>query len=236
MIAVRNLVKTIRNGANEVRIIRDISFDVPSRQFVAVMGPSGSGKSTLLGLIAGLDAPTSGSILIDGQDITTLREDELAQLRGKKLGFVFQSYYLIPTLTALENVILPMEFNGGANGAAGRAEHLLESVGLIDRRDHYPVQLSGGEQQRVALARAFMMRPPILMADEPTGNPDTKNGRLVLDLLLQLNQMEKATLLLVTHDRELSSHAGRTVTLRDGEIAGDELRLRVPAGSGRGIE
>src|SRR5213593_1295162 len=156
MIAVRNLVKTIRNGAHEVQIIRDVTFDVPSRQFVAVMGPSGSGKSTLLGLIAGLDWPTSGSVWIDGQDITKLREDEMAELRGKKLGFVFQSYHLIPTLTALENVMLPLEFSGGPNGASGRAERLLESVGLIDRRDHYPVQLSGGEQQRVALARAFM--------------------------------------------------------------------------------
>src|SRR5689334_4902389 len=150
MIGVRNLVKTIRNGAREVQIIRDISFNVPSRQFVAVMGPSGSGKSTLLGLIAGLDWPTSGSIVIDGQDITKLREDEMAQLRGQKLGFVFQSYHLIPTLTALENVMLPMEFNGGTNGAVKRAEYLLDSVGLMGRRDHYPVQLSGGEQQRVA--------------------------------------------------------------------------------------
>ena len=221
MIAVRNLVKTIRNGAHEVRIIRDISFDVPSRQFVAVMGPSGSGKSTLLGLIAGLDAPTSGSILIDGQDITSLREDELAQLRGKKLGFVFQSYYLIPTLTAMENVILPMEFNGAANGAAGRAEHLLESVGLIDRRDHYPVQLSGGEQQRVALARAFMMKPSVLLADEPTGNLDSTNGRHVLELLIRLNQDEGTTLVLVTHDELLASHAERRVLLRDGRIVED---------------
>src|SRR5580693_372076 len=154
MIAVRNLVKTIRNGAHEVQIVRDISFDVPSRQFVAVMGPSGSGKSTLLGLIAGLDAPTSGSIIVDGQEITTLPEDELAQLRGKKLGFVFQSYHLISTLTALENVTLPMEFNGAGKDANRRAEQLLEGVGLIDRRDHYPAQLSGGEQQRVAIARA----------------------------------------------------------------------------------
>src|SRR5689334_1628036 len=151
MIGVRNLVKTIRNGVREVQIIRDISFDVPSRQFVAIMGPSGSGKSTLLGLIAGLDAPTSGIITIDGAEITSLREDELARLRGKKLGFVFQSYHLIPTLTAIENIMLPMEFAGGSNGAGSRAEHLLESVGLIDRRAHYPVQLSGGEQQRVAL-------------------------------------------------------------------------------------
>jgi putative ABC transport system ATP-binding protein len=221
MIAVRNLVKTMRNGAREVEIIRDITFDVPSRQFVAIMGPSGSGKSTLLGLIAGLDAPTSGSITIDGIEITSLRENELAQLRGKKLGFVFQSYHLIATLTAFENVLLPMEFSGGCNGAAARAEHLLESVGLIDRRDHYPVQLSGGEQQRVALARAFMMKPAVLLADEPTGNLDSENGRHVLELLIRLNQEEGATLVLVTHDQLLASHAERRIMLRDGRIVED---------------
>ena len=221
MIAVRNLVKTIRNGAHEVEIIRDISFDVPTRQFVAVMGPSGSGKSTLLGLIAGLDWPTSGSVVIDGQDITKLREDEMAQLRGQKLGFVFQSYHLIPTLTALENVMLPMEFSGGANGAVKRAEYLLDSVGLMERRDHYPVQLSGGEQQRVALARAFMMKPAVLLADEPTGNLDTANGRHVLELLIHLNKEEGTTLLLVTHDDTLASHAERKIILKDGRIAED---------------
>src|SRR5438045_3264463 len=230
MIAVRNLVKTIRNGAHEVRIVRDISFEVPSRQFVAVMGPSGSGKSTLLGLIAGLDAPTSGSISIDGLDITKLREDELAQLRGKKLGFVFQSYHLIPTLTALENVVLPMEFSGSENGiAGGRAEHLLESVGLIDRRAHYPAQLSGGEQQRVALARAFMMKPSVLLADEPTGNLDSGNGRHVLELLIRLNKEEGTTLVLVTHDDLLASHAERRIVLRDGRIVEDR-----PSPPGRG--
>ena len=218
MIAVRNLVKTIRNGAREVEIIRGISFDVPSRQFVAIMGPSGSGKSTLLGLIAGLDAPTSGNITIDGVDITSLREDELAQLRGKKLGFVFQSYHLIPTLTAFENVLLPMEFSGASNGAMGRAEHLLESVGLMGRRDHYPVQLSGGEQQRVALARAFMMKPAVLLADEPTGNLDSENGRHVLELLMKLNREEGTTLVLVTHDEMLASQAERRILLRDGRI------------------
>jgi putative ABC transport system ATP-binding protein len=218
MIAVRNLVKTIRNGAREVEIIRGISFDVPSRQFVAIMGPSGSGKSTLLGLIAGLDAPTSGNITIDGVDITSLREDELAQLRGKKLGFVFQSYHLIPTLTAFENVLLPMEFSGVSNGAMGRAEHLLESVGLMGRRDHYPVQLSGGEQQRVALARAFMMKPAVLLADEPTGNLDSENGRHVLELLMKLNREEGTTLVLVTHDEMLASQAERRILLRDGRI------------------
>jgi putative ABC transport system ATP-binding protein len=221
MIAVRNLVKTIRNGAHEVEIIRDISFDVPTRQFVAVMGPSGSGKSTLLGLIAGLDWPTSGSIVIDGQDITKLREDEMAQLRGQKLGFVFQSYHLIPTLTALENVMLPMEFSSGTNGAVKRAEYLLDSVGLMERRDHYPVQLSGGEQQRVALARAFMMKPAVLLADEPTGNLDTANGRHVLELLIHLNKEEGTTLLLVTHDDTLASHAERKIILKDGRIAED---------------
>jgi putative ABC transport system ATP-binding protein len=222
MIAVRNLVKTIRNAAHEVQIIRDISFDVPSRQFVAIMGPSGSGKSTLLGLIAGLDAPTSGRIIIDGQDIAKLPEDELAKLRGQKLGFVFQSYHLIPTLTAFENVTLPMEFSGALNGTAGsRAEYLLESVGLIDRRDHYPVQLSGGEQQRVALARAFMMKPSVLLADEPTGNLDSGNGRHVLDLLIRLNKEEGATLVLVTHDELLASNAERRIVLRDGRIVED---------------
>ena len=221
MIAVRNLVKTIRNGAHQVEIIRNISFDVPSRQFVAVMGASGSGKSTLLGLLAGLDGPTSGQIVLDGQDITQLREDEMAQLRGRKLGFVFQSYHLIPTLTALENVMLPMEFNGGANGAVARADYLLESVGLIERRDHYPAQLSGGEQQRVALARAFMMKPAVLLADEPTGNLDSANGRHVLELLIRLNKEEGTTLVLVTHDELLASHAERRILLRDGLIVED---------------
>jgi putative ABC transport system ATP-binding protein len=221
MIAVRNLVKTIRNGPREIEIIRGISFDVPSRQFVAIMGPSGSGKSTLLGLIAGLDAPTSGNITIDGVEITSLREDELAQLRGKKLGFVFQSYHLIPTLTAFENVLLPMEFNGSSNGAVARAEHLLENVGLTERRDHYPVQLSGGEQQRVALARAFMMKPAVLLADEPTGNLDSENGRHVLELLMRLNREEGTTLVLVTHDEMLASHAERRIILRDGKVVED---------------
>src|SRR5215831_15087646 len=220
MIAVRNLVKTIRNGTHQVQIIRDVSFDVAPREFVAVMGPSGSGKSTLLGLIAGLDAPTSGSISIGGQEITTLREDELAQMRGRKLGFVFQSYHLIPTLTAFENVLLPMEFHCITNGAAKRAASLLENVGLASRLDHYPVQLSGGEQQRVALARAFMMKPAVLLADEPTGNLDTANGQHVLELLIRLNKEEGATLVLVTHDEMLASHAERRIILRDGKIVG----------------
>ncbi len=222
MIVVRNLVKTIRNGAHEVEIIRDISFDVPARQFVAIMGPSGSGKSTLLGLLAGLDWPTAGSIMLDGVEITGLKEDEMAVLRGRKLGFVFQSYHLIPTLTALENVMLPMEMLGDeTNGATARAGYLLESVGLVERGDHYPAQLSGGEQQRVALARAFIMKPAILFADEPTGNLDSANGTHVLDLLLRLNKDEGTTLIMVTHDQDLASHADRRILLRDGRIVED---------------
>jgi putative ABC transport system ATP-binding protein len=220
MIVVRNLVKTIRNGASTVEIIRDISLEIPDRQFVAIMGPSGSGKSTLLGLIAGLDWPTSGSIEIDGTEITRLSEDKMAVLRGRKLGFVFQAYHLVPTLTALENVMLPMEMLGdNVSAAKPRAEYLLESVGLIDRRTHYPTQLSGGEQQRVALARAFMMKPSVLFADEPTGNLDSSNGQHVLELLLRLNTVEGATLILVTHDQALASHADRHIFLADGKVA-----------------
>jgi putative ABC transport system ATP-binding protein len=234
-IVARQVSKRIDTGTHTVEILKGIDFAVERGQFVAIMGASGSGKSTLLGLLAGLDAPTSGQILLDGADITGLEEDELALLRGRKVGFVFQSYQLIPTLTAEENVLLPLDLAGERDGR-GRARELLDRVGLLDRRDHYPVQLSGGEQQRVALARAFVMRPPILMADEPTGNLDSKNGRLVLDLLLQLNQREKATLLLVTHDRELASYADRKITLRDGAIAGDELQVGVPAGSDRSMD
>src|SRR5229473_76703 len=229
-IVARQLTKRIATATHTVEILKGIDLEVERGQFVAIMGASGSGKSTLLGLLAGLDSPTSGQIILDGVDITGMEEDELALLRGCKVGFVFQSYQLIPTLTAEENVLLPLDLAGGRNGR-DRARDLLDRVGLLDRRDHYPVQLSGGEQQRVALARAFVMRPAILMADEPTGNLDTKNGRLVLDLLLQLNRREKATLLLVTHDRELASFADRKITLRDGEIAGDELEVRVPAGA-----
>ena len=217
MIRAYGLTKTIHTGTHRVDILKGIDLDVPRGQFAAVMGPSGSGKSTLLGLLAGLDTPTSGTIYLDGQEITGLKEDELALVRGRKIGFVFQSYHLIPTLTAEENVLLPMELAGNGGGA-GRARELLERVGLADRRDHYPVQLSGGEQQRVALARAFMVRPPILLADEPTGNLDSENGRLVLDLLLSLNRQEGTTLVLVTHDQELAGSADRRILLRDGRI------------------
>ena len=218
MIRAHGLTKTINTGTHRVDILKGIDLEVPRGQFAAVMGPSGSGKSTLLGLLAGLDTPTSGTIFLDGEEITGLREDALAVVRGRKIGFVFQAYHLIPTLTAEENVLLPVELAGNGSDGLGRARDLLERVGLSGRRDHYPVQLSGGEQQRVALARAFMLRPPILMADEPTGNLDSENGRLVLDLLLSLNRQEGTTLVLVTHDETLSANADRRILLRDGRI------------------
>ena len=225
------LTKTIDTGTHRVEILRGVDLELPAGQFVAIMGASGSGKSTLLGLLAGLDTPTAGKVIIDGVDITGLNEDALALVRGRKIGFVFQSYQLIPTLTAEENVLLPHELSGG-DVAAGltRARELLTNVGLEDRMDHYPVQLSGGEQQRVALARAFMCKPPILMADEPTGNLDSVNGAHVLDLLISLNQREGTTLVLVTHDRTLASRADRIVTLSDGQVVADEMQ---PAGAVR---
>jgi putative ABC transport system ATP-binding protein len=225
VLSLRDVTKTIDTGTHRVEILRGISFDVHKGEFVAVMGASGSGKSTLLGLVAGLDTPTSGSIRIEGEEISRLDEDRLAVLRGRKIGFVFQSYQLIPTLTAEENVLLPAELAGeDLAPAQRRARELLKTVGLEQRLDHYPVQLSGGEQQRVALARAFVRKPPLLLADEPTGNLDSVNGRQVLELMLSMNRSEGATLLLVTHDRELAAHASRIITLRDGRILSDERR------------
>lgn len=223
MIAVTDLRKSIRNGSRSVDILKGIDFVIPQGQFVAIMGSSGSGKSTLLGLLAGLDTPTSGNVALNGTSISYLAEDKLAQLRGRTIGFVFQSYQLIPTLTALENVLLPHELNADANSdGLPRAKQLLTSVGLGDRFDHYPVQLSGGEQQRVALARAFVLRPPIVLADEPTGNLDTVNGAAVLDLLLNLNKQEGTTLVLVTHDATLAAYADRRIMLSDGRVISDE--------------
>ena len=223
IIEVRSLVKRINSGSHEVEILRGVGFSIPAGQFVAIMGPSGSGKSTLLGLLAGLDTPTEGRILLDGEEINRLSEDQMALLRARKIGFVFQSYHLVPTLTAEENVMLPLDLAGDGRHGAERARELLESVGLGDRLDHYPVQLSGGEQQRVALARAFVSKPPVVMADEPTGNLDSTNGRHVLEMLLDLNRQQQTTLILVTHDRDLASQADRLITLKDGEVVSDEL-------------
>src|ERR1700712_3005124 len=226
MISVEALRKSLRTGSTIVDILKGIDFSVAPGEFVAIMGASGSGKSTLLGLLAGLDNPTSGDVRLNGVAISYLPEDQLAQLRGRTIGFVFQSYQLIPTLTALENVLLPYELNdesGNRKAGIERARELLESVGLTSRMDHYPVQLSGGEQQRVALARAFILRPPIVLADEPTGNLDTANGSHVLELLLNLNRTEGTTLVLVTHDPVLAGYANRRIILRDGLIIADEM-------------
>jgi putative ABC transport system ATP-binding protein len=223
IVEVRGLTRVIRNGNRSVEILRGINLSIGKGEVVAIMGASGSGKSTLLGLLAGLDTPTSGDVLLSGTSISYMAEDRLAQIRGKQIGFVFQSYQLIPTLTALENVLLPYELNGSGEEREGiaRAQQLLGSVGLEDRMHHYPVQLSGGEQQRVALARAFVARPPIVLADEPTGNLDTANGEHVLNLLLTLNREQGTTLILVTHDAAIAHHASRIVTMRDGLIVSD---------------
>jgi len=218
LIQVRGLTKSIHTGTHRVDILKGIDLEIPRGQFAAVMGPSGSGKSTLLGLLAGLDSPTSGQIVLDGEEITSLGEDQMALLRGRKIGFVFQSYHLIPTLTAEENVLLPMELAGNNHGGRARARDLLERVGLGGRRDHYPVQLSGGEQQRVALARAFALHPPILLADEPTGNLDSATGQVVLDLMLALNREQGATMVLVTHEESIAGCADRRILLRDGLV------------------
>ncbi len=232
MIEVRNLSKTLVSGAHEVQILRGIDLTVRAKEVVAIEGPSGSGKSTLLGLLAGLDAPTGGSIKLDGEEISAMSEDQLALLRGRKIGFVFQSYNLIPTLTAEENVMLPMELRGEARGARERAGALLDAVGLAERRSHYPAQLSGGEQQRVALARAFAGNPSILLADEPTGNLDSATGAVVLDLLLSLNRQQGTTLVIVTHDPALSRLTDRIVRLRDGQIMDEVLPAATPAPGG----
>ena len=228
MIEVRNLTKTLSSGAQQIEILKDINLSVANGEVLAIEGPSGSGKSTLLGLLAGFDSPTGGSIKIDGEEITELDEDQLAILRGKKLGFVFQSYNLIPTLTAEENVALPLELRGDSSRAQDRARELLSAVGLEMRFSHYPVQLSGGEQQRVAIARAFACSPSILLADEPTGNLDSATGSIVLEMLLNLNRSEGATLVIVTHDPALSRLTDRIVRLRDGRIV-DEYVPQAPS-------
>ncbi|HKA19258.1 MAG TPA: ABC transporter ATP-binding protein [Blastocatellia bacterium] len=220
MIELYRVSKVVPSGAEMLTILQPLDMTIPGGQFVAVVGPSGSGKSTLLGLIAGLDAPTAGEIRIDGQPITAMNEDSLAELRGNKIGFIFQSFHLIPSLTALENIMVPMEI-AGVRDAQRRARHLLEDVDLIARSHHYPSQLSGGEQQRVAIAQAFANDPSIMLADEPTGNLDSHNGRHVFELMVEMNRKRNATLVLVTHDHELAALADRRISLRDGRVVSD---------------
>jgi len=222
MIEIKNVTKTVRSGTEDLTILSDVTIDIPDGQFVALTGASGSGKSTLLGLIAGLDAPTSGSILIDGGEITAMNEDQLADIRSQKIGFVFQSFHLIPSLTAFENILIPLEISGNGD-ARFRAETLLADVDLTNRGHHYPAELSGGEQQRVAIARAFANSPKILLADEPTGNLDSKNGRHILDLMTELHRQHNVTLVLVTHDIQLAKMAQRQIVLRDGTVVSDEV-------------
>jgi putative ABC transport system ATP-binding protein len=226
MIELRGVSKTVTSGGHPLTILHPLDLAVPSGRFLAIVGPSGSGKSTLLGLLAGLDAPTTGSIVIDGVDITRLGEDELARLRGEKIGFVFQFFHLVPSLTAFENIAVPMEI-AGRRDAAARARALLAEVGLEDRGHHYPSQLSGGEQQRVALARALANAPPIVLADEPTGNLDSATGRHIMDMLLQTHRSRGTTLVLVTHDAELAALADVRLALRDGRPVAAPLEVPV---------
>jgi len=222
VIEITKLVKTLHGGGHEVEILKSLDLTVPTGQLLAITGESGSGKTTLLSLIAGLDTPTSGQIVIDGQDITKLDEDELALLRGKRFGFIFQNFHLIPTLTALENVVLAAELNN-TPGATKKATDLLGTVGLSDRLHHYPVQLSGGEQQRLSLARAFVNEPDIILADEPTGNLDSKNSDHIIELMLELHRVKQATIILVTHELHVAEGSQRILTLADGKIISDRL-------------
>ncbi|MFQ5673781.1 MAG: ABC transporter ATP-binding protein [Nitrospinales bacterium] len=228
MIRITDLTKSLFGGGHRVDILNGIDLVIEDGQFLAVTGPSGSGKTTLLSLIAGLDAPTGGSILIDGRDITRLNEDELARLRGRRFGFVFQNFHLIPTLTAMENVALASELNGGENSVE-KTRAILDQVGLGDRRHHYPSQLSGGEQQRLSLARAFVNSPDIVLADEPTGNLDSKNTQIIIDLMRGLHQSRRATVILVTHEPDIAAISERVLTLEDGRITRDTLNRAAPS-------
>ena len=220
MLATRDLTKEYQSGTSRLAVLRDVTFEIPQGAFVAIVGPSGSGKTTLLGLLAGLDLPSRGAVVLDGVDLNALDEDGRAKLRGEKVGFIFQSFQLIPTLTAAENVQVPLELRGEPD-AATRARDLLARVGLGDRTHHYPNQLSGGEQQRVAIARAFANRPRILFADEPTGNLDGTTGDKIVALLDELNRESSATVVIVTHDLNLAEHAQRVIRLRDGLVIED---------------
>ena len=220
MLEASRLTKSFPSGGAKLTVLRDVSFTIPARAFVAVLGPSGSGKTTLLALLAGLDVPTHGRVMLDGAEMTALSEDQRARLRGEKVGFVFQSFQLIPTLTALENVRVPLELRGTPDAAA-RARSVLERVGLGDRTHHYPAQLSGGEQQRVALARAFANAPKVLFADEPTGNLDQATGARIIELIRELNRESGTTVVLVTHDEALAAQATRIIRLADGAVVQD---------------
>ncbi|HYF91106.1 MAG TPA: ABC transporter ATP-binding protein [Symbiobacteriaceae bacterium] len=234
MLRLSGVYKTLQSGDRMLEILKPTDLHVPKGQALAIMGPSGSGKSTLLGLIAGLDNPSGGSIKVEGEEITGLNEDALALLRGRKIGIVFQSFNLIPNLTARENIALPMELSDQFTGdPTERSQELLEAVGLSERGHHYPVQLSGGEQQRVALARAFAPRPAMLLADEPTGNLDSATGHHIIDLLLKLNREQGTTLVMVTHDPGLAARADRIVHLRDGRIVKDEMVAQAVGGGRR---
>lgn len=223
MIGISHLSMRLTAGGRPVTILDDVTLEIPAKQMVAIVGPSGSGKSTLLGLIAGLDRPTSGSIHLNGAEITRMPEGTLAKYRRAHIGYIFQSFHLIPTLTALENVLVPLEL-AGLPSPDDRATGLLSAVGLGDRLHHYPVQLSGGEQQRVAVARAFACRPSVLLADEPTGNLDSATGQQVMELLLSLQRDHGTTLVLVTHDPLVASSMQRVIALRDGRVESDEIR------------
>jgi putative ABC transport system ATP-binding protein len=220
MLVTRELTKEYRSGTSTLAVLRDVSFEIAQGSFVAIVGPSGSGKTTLLGLLAGLDLPSRGSVVLDDAELTRLDEDARAKLRGEKVGFIFQSFQLIPTLTAAENVQVPLELRGRAD-AAERAQDLLARVGLGDRTRHFPSELSGGEQQRVAIARAFANEPRILFADEPTGNLDGTTGARIVELLDQLNRESGATVVIVTHDLTLAEHAQRIIRLKDGLVVED---------------
>jgi putative ABC transport system ATP-binding protein len=223
---VKNISKTYRSGKSELTVLKDIDFSLPEGASCAIVGPSGSGKSTLLGLCAGLDSPTRGTVAINNVIINKLNEDERAQVRNKFVGFIFQNFQLVPTLTALENVMVPLELRG-ERGSKAFAEELLKMVGLEKRMGHYPVQLSGGEQQRVAIARAFINKPKILFADEPTGNLDGETSEIIAKLLFDLNATQGTTLVLVTHDLELARNTQRIIRLKSGAIVSDEMNVAV---------
>jgi putative ABC transport system ATP-binding protein len=224
MIELRGVSKTVESGGRPLTILHPLDMTIGSSEFMAIVGPSGSGKSTLLGLLAGLDAPSTGEIFIDAVDITRLGEDDLARLRGEKIGFVFQFFHLVPSLTAFENIMVPMEI-ARRRDAVARAKQLLDEVGLSDRGHHYPSQLSGGEQQRVAIARALANDPPIVLADEPTGNLDSTTGRHIMELLLNVRRARRSTLVLVTHDAELASLADSRLVLRDGRPVQSDVEV-----------